>query len=430
MFMPKVSKIVIERLKAKIRPRTPIPVPGEVFAHADPNLLAAFVEKTLTERERAEIIAHLSDCPECRKAVALISPASAEAADSRHLSARWGWSSRQTLRWGALAATLGAVAVIVFLHTHQWPKQGSTPFEEHTAVVASVNKPSEQLPQPLLPGTAGVPVKKEVASRGSTNEIAKLGTAAAQEPQHAVDLLQKRQSKQKETAVADVEENSVGSDDQAELRQGTIAARRMSAMPHALSAPSKGTLTTAPTAEPHAALPAATAGALAAHVSGVFGANSSEKTAATDSSLAGKVQPQNLPAGSQSPGLLRTGPPGRQEIKPTPLPLWTISANGKVQRSEDGSKTWEEVPIADGITFRVITTNGADVWAGGSAGTLYHSMDGGLNWKQVIITSGGSSLTEAIVGIRAVDPLHVTVTAEFGLSWTSEDGGQHWQKAP
>ena len=93
----------------------------------------------------------------------------------------------------------------------------------------------------------------------------------------------------------------------------------------------------------------------------------------------------------------------RKELKSKPgptAPLWSISPSGKVQRSEDGGKTWEEVRIADGVTFRVITASGKDAWAGGSGGALFHSRDGGVIWKRVNLNSGGNSVTEAIVGIQ------------------------------
>jgi photosystem II stability/assembly factor-like uncharacterized protein len=123
----------------------------------------------------------------------------------------------------------------------------------------------------------------------------------------------------------------------------------------------------------------------------------------------------------------------RKELKSKPgptAPLWSISPSGKVQRSEDGGKTWEEVRIADGVTFRVITASGKDAWAGGSGGALFHSRDGGVIWKRVNLNSGGNSVTEAIVGIQVRDPQYFTVTTASGEQWVTEDGGQHWQRQP
>ena len=41
--------------------------------HPDANLLAAFAEQTLLERERASISAHLAQCADCRESLALVS---------------------------------------------------------------------------------------------------------------------------------------------------------------------------------------------------------------------------------------------------------------------------------------------------------------------------------------------------------------------
>jgi photosystem II stability/assembly factor-like uncharacterized protein len=115
-----------------------------------------------------------------------------------------------------------------------------------------------------------------------------------------------------------------------------------------------------------------------------------------------------------------------------PAALWTISPGGKVQRSDDGGKTWEEVRVDEGVTFRVIQAVGRDVWAGGSGGALYHSSDDGVIWTRVNLSSDGSPTTETIVAIISStrDLEHITVRTVSGQQWTTEDGGQHWQREP
>jgi photosystem II stability/assembly factor-like uncharacterized protein len=115
-----------------------------------------------------------------------------------------------------------------------------------------------------------------------------------------------------------------------------------------------------------------------------------------------------------------------------PAALWTISSDGKVQRSDDAGKTWVEVRLDDKVTFRVIQAMGSDVWAGGSGGALYHSSDAGATWKRVNLSSGGSPTTETIVVIVSStrDLQHITVRTVSGEQWTTEDGGLHWQREP
>jgi photosystem II stability/assembly factor-like uncharacterized protein len=115
-----------------------------------------------------------------------------------------------------------------------------------------------------------------------------------------------------------------------------------------------------------------------------------------------------------------------------PAALWTMSSGGKVQRSNDGGKTWDEVHIDDTITFRVIQAMGKDVWAGGSGGALYHSSDGGAVWTRANLSSGGSPTTETIVAIvsSSRNLQHIIVRTASGEQWTTEDGGQYWQREP
>jgi hypothetical protein len=113
-----------------------------------------------------------------------------------------------------------------------------------------------------------------------------------------------------------------------------------------------------------------------------------------------------------------------------PAALWSVSSDGKVQRSTDSGKTWEHIHIAHGIKFRVIAALGNDVWTGGTGGALFHSADGGATWAQGGVNFGGNTVKESIAGIQLHDPQHLTVTTASGSQWVSEDGGQNWQKQP
>jgi len=112
-----------------------------------------------------------------------------------------------------------------------------------------------------------------------------------------------------------------------------------------------------------------------------------------------------------------------------PSALWSISPEGKLQRSEDGGKNWEEVGVDDKVEFRVIQVNGREIWAGGTGGALYHSSDGGATWTRVNPASGATPTTEAIVSIScsSSDLQQINVKTASGTQWVSDDGGQHWR---
>jgi photosystem II stability/assembly factor-like uncharacterized protein len=107
---------------------------------------------------------------------------------------------------------------------------------------------------------------------------------------------------------------------------------------------------------------------------------------------------------------------------------WSISPSGKVQRSRDGRKTWEELDVDKNVVFRVVFAVGADVWLGGSKGALYHSTDGGQHWTRVSLTTGSTTVTDDVIHIEFKDAQNGTVGTAAGDSWTTTDAGQHWQK--
>jgi len=113
-----------------------------------------------------------------------------------------------------------------------------------------------------------------------------------------------------------------------------------------------------------------------------------------------------------------------------PAALWSVSTDGIVQRSTDGGKTYEQIPVANGIKFRAIAALGSDVWTGGAGGALFHSPDGGATWNRAGISFEGNTVTETITDIQLRNPQQLTITTASGSQWASEDGGQHWQKQP
>jgi hypothetical protein len=150
-----------------------------------------------------------------------------------------------------------------------------------------------------------------------------------------------------------------------------------------------------------------------------------------------------------------------------PLPRWTISPSGGLQRSFDQGRTWQDVDVSANLApaatftnytsvseltetarakdssadkkalkkaatavviFRAVAAIGAEVWAGGSSAALYHSLDAGGHWIRVLPSSGGATLTGDIVAVQFSDTQHGEVTTSTTEVWLTSDDGQTWQK--
>src|SRR5579859_6012697 len=115
--MQDVPKIVRERLRAGT------PVTSQVSPnHPDADVLTAFAEQSLPERERAVLLEHLARCSDCRDIVALALPETEQVATVNRAAAR-GWLSWPTLRWGLVAAGIVAIASVGIVQYERRPEK-------------------------------------------------------------------------------------------------------------------------------------------------------------------------------------------------------------------------------------------------------------------------------------------------------------------
>lgn len=113
--------------------------------HPDADQLSVFVEGAATSREHEQMLAHLAECAECRKAVFFMQPH--EEAQRAARTPVKGWILGRLLPVGLPAAALacGLVAVLIYLRPH-----GAAP--PASQQVASLRKP-----EVILPPTAIAP---------------------------------------------------------------------------------------------------------------------------------------------------------------------------------------------------------------------------------------------------------------------------------
>jgi photosystem II stability/assembly factor-like uncharacterized protein len=108
---------------------------------------------------------------------------------------------------------------------------------------------------------------------------------------------------------------------------------------------------------------------------------------------------------------------------------WHVSTTGSLERSSDG-KTWEKVDVDPAVTFRALSSNAGDLWAGGTNGALFHSPDAGRTWSRTKVGDEGRWVTDTITAVDFLSARNGTVTTESGVTWTTSDAGRTWRRRP
>jgi photosystem II stability/assembly factor-like uncharacterized protein len=436
--MQNVPKIVSERLRVAASA-----VGRADVKHPDANMLTAFAECSLSERERATVLDHLAGCHDCRDIVALALPVSkaAQPVFEPARPARTGWLTWPALRWGFIAAGIAAVASVgIFQYTHQSRQtvMVAKEFGGQTDGRSQVQASQNQTP-PIQPQ----------ASAGSARADGAAPVASPSQPPEA------NQQNPRARIVRSFPP----------LPQ--IGARRGN--------DTEGSMTAVPAAKIPAASQTVEVSSAAVDVNQA--ASSQDDTVAQNlAPLAGQASAQL----SQSEAVIRVKPAenatgaeqvpvnGRNftqlaTVAPDTSPSWAINSAGGLQRSFDQGSTWQDVNVnpnlvssaaayvaqnsqlmkestegkqaakktpapAAAITFRSVVSTGSDVWAGGKSGALYHSLDAGDHWTKVVPSAAGISLTGDVTGMEFSDVQHGKIATSTSEVWITADDGQTWQK--
>jgi hypothetical protein len=418
--MESVPKIVRERLQ-RVGAST----------HPDANLLAAFSEKSLTQREQSQVLDHLAGCALCREIVALSQPEAMQPAVAVPARAT-SWFQGRILQWGALAACIAVAGTFVLLRQQRKEKSPvlmASKVDAITAVPERSQAKNEEEPRAKkledrqIPKSETVLVladkgdrkeqygfeKQRITARdldssrafamrsapkgGPVSAGASVMTAAAAPvapppPPPSSIVLQKSADEEadKKVAIGDKTQSAPATVNETV----TVETATPTVTVEAESAPTKTKIT-----------------ALKPGVAGAAG-----KLAA---------QRENSYADDGKASMLRSA-------IAFPKPRWQLSPEGRVLRSLNLGETWQPVTVAKDVVFRALCVTGPEVWVGGSKGNLFYSSDAGEHWEQIKPSTDGQTLTADISGIEFADPQHGKVTTTNHQTWITSDGGHNWHK--
>jgi len=414
--MQELPKIARERLAAG-----PVSSP-----HLDANLISAFAVHALLADERQRVIAHMAVCEDCRAEVQLVISAmwpGARATEAvRDLTpesaSRFSW--QRLLRWRPMAAAAGVLAISVafWVATRQPASRGVHP-------AASVNLASKAEPPSSPAASAGATAARSQVPAPSGEAKQTLTRALPSSHENAVASNSEMTKGLGRDAASEVSGQLVSgkaqSPEQRETEVRPTGALAVAAPPPPAPVPASPEANRAsapPAVQPASAQAASTSiEAAAAPARGVQGAPtflSLQKNLAAPSALA----PRRMAQLATQPGVRWAVSGDATSGQPIP---------GAVQKSLDGGGTWQPVPVAPGVTFRVVFALGRDVWAGGVAGAFYHSSDDGEHWSAVSLATSGGTAAGNIVSIQFADASHGVVRTSSGQTWTTSDGGTTWQ---
>ncbi|SRR5579864_5051290 len=364
---------------------------GEIPAeHPDANLLAAFAEHTLLERERAAVVSHLMECADCRESVALaFAAAEPEGAAVAERSVGFGGWFRE---WRGFASAATACCVIAAALLHYGRPPAPVIVERESAKSTEVQVVDEMKPVPP-PGPVMLAKKKFVAP---PEESARAPVfASTRKDSGSADILtQPSPAQPAETAVVS---------------------------PH-IGVPKTDTASSFDAEERQAVSPKPVPAGTVAPSAQQFGAGAA---------LGGR--PPTFGTRLRDGGKMQLA---MKAVAAPPRVFWSINASpekagaarGIVERSMDGGQSWQAVPLSERVSFRAVASFGQDVWVGGSDGALFHSSDAGRGWEQIQVADERGKLSGEVIRIDVRGPNLVTVATSTREIWVSVDGKQWVRK--
>jgi hypothetical protein len=382
----------------------------------EPEVLAAYFERSLSTEETARCELHLSGCVRCREELALMERAGEHTAtgeESRSAAGRrlwiWDW------RWLAPAA-----AVLIFATI--WIVRRPSNSNRESQTLVAMSRPAEPLtkeaPIPSrAPGQGGAPAapapKSEMAQNRALNKTQNAISRQTIQP----STNEKMHEATSRDARGDADSNLAAKSAGAPQIDSEERAARKETESKAL-ADALQTDRVSPAAAPPPPVQTANAGAMVqgeADESAQALKSKQQIAAAAGPNLYAKKDTKAAP----EPG--RMGGVARVVRTPDPKVLWQIPEQGLL-KSENGGATWRPVdlPVASARVVFIAAPSAQVCWLVGRGGLILLTADG-AHWQTVAPPAGAD-----FVRVAAENASFATVSTAEGRRFQTSDGGKHW----
>lgn len=391
--MDPIRKLVSARL------RTQAPA-----THPDADVLAAFSENALGRGQRDEVLAHVSDCQECREVLYLSLPHADNPQTVLSFNrnrARWF-----RLHWATFVGLAGIVTAMVtvryeFLATRSHPTSARLGQTVSTYAKVVEEKPPAESDQ----RTPRVEARKATPAPPRLDKQRPEFKAMHAKPATGLDFDQSGQVHLRPQAPqpGEVESGLHATEDASNNLALTSEDAKKAKVEGSAGIASVDALERAQAPAAFGGIPIRTASAGALH-------GGAKSVALKDGRVTTNIRREKLASYAQAATF-----------------DWTLSPEGVVLRSSDEGKTWQALDSLQGGPFAALSSLGTHIWVGGKNGALYHSDDAGQTWHQITPSAGDRLLKTSITRIEFSDPLNGTVSTVDGESWTTADAGLTWR---
>jgi len=165
--------------------------------HPDAEMLSAFAEQALGERERDEVLEHLAVCGRCRQVVALAREAAgAEVAAARRAPVRPRvWFRSWGLALAPAAAIAASAAIAIYVHERDVERNAEVARVERQQATERAPMPQQASPQPqvqaappVTPGSAEKPAPTERVGVARRTPVTEPDDTASAPPPEAANV--------------------------------------------------------------------------------------------------------------------------------------------------------------------------------------------------------------------------------------------------